>query len=76
MENERNQENGERFLLPFEYIIENLTTSPMLNYFKNSIIITVGVLIPLLLISFMAGFALSKIQLGEIRRFCLTFYLD
>ena len=29
MENERNQENGERFLLPFEYIIENLTTSPM-----------------------------------------------
>ena len=32
------------------------------NYFKNSIIITVGVLIPLLLISFMAGFALSKIQ--------------
>lgn len=62
MENERNQENGERFLLPFEYIIENLTTSPMLNYFKNSIIITVGVLIPLLLISFMAGFALSKIQ--------------
>lgn len=49
-------------MLPFEYIIENLTTSPMLNYFKNSIIITVGVLIPLLLISFMAGFALSKIQ--------------
>ena len=62
MENERKQENGERFLFPFEYIIENLTTSPMLNYFKNSIIITVGVLIPLLLISFMAGFALSKIQ--------------
>ena len=42
MENERKQENGERFLFPFEYIIENLTTSPMLNYFKNSIIITVG----------------------------------
>ena len=61
MENERNQENGERFLLPFEYIIENLTTSPMLNYFKNSIIITVGVLIPLLLISFMAGFALRRL---------------
>lgn len=35
MENESKQENGERFLLPFEYIIENLTTSPMLNYFKN-----------------------------------------
>ncbi|MFQ7551447.1 MAG: hypothetical protein ACLRMZ_15410 [Blautia marasmi] len=33
-----------------------------MTYFKNSIIITVGVLVPLLLISFMAGFALSKIQ--------------
>ena len=42
--------------------IKVFTTSPMLTYFKNSIIITVGVLIPLLLISFMAGFALSKIQ--------------
>lgn len=34
----------------------------MLTYFKNSIIITIGVLIPLLIISFMAGFALSKIR--------------
>lgn len=42
--------------------IKVFTTSPMLTYFKNSIIITVGVLIPLLLFSFMAGFALSKIQ--------------
>lgn len=48
--------------LNFENYIKVFTTSPMLNYFKNSIIITVGVLIPLLLISFMAGFALSKIQ--------------
>ena len=52
--------------LPSTFNIDNyikvFTTSPMLNYFKNSIIITVGVLIPLLLFSFMAGFALSKIQ--------------
>ena len=46
----------------FENYIKAFTTSPMLTYFKNSIIITIGVLIPLLLISFMAGFALSKIQ--------------
>ena len=61
-------------MLPFEYIIENLTTSPMLNYFKNSIIITVGVLIRLLLINFMAGFALSKIQFrGNEEDFVLLF---
>ena len=46
----------------FSNYIKVFTTSPMLTYFKNSIIITVGVLVPLLLISFMAGFALSKIQ--------------
>lgn len=48
--------------LNFDNYIKVFTTSSMLTYFKNSIIITVGVLIPLLLISFMAGFALSKIQ--------------
>ena len=31
MENERNQENGERFLLPFEYIIEMFTDA---TFFK------------------------------------------
>lgn len=46
----------------FDNYIKVFTTSSMLTYFKNSIIITVGVLIPLLLISFMAGFALSKIK--------------
>ena len=46
----------------FDNYVKVFTTSPMLTYFKNSIIITVGVLIPLLLFSFMAGFALSKIQ--------------
>ena len=32
----------------------------MLTYFKNSIIVLIGVLIPLLLFALMAGFALSK----------------
>ena len=35
MENERKQENGERFLLPFEYIIENR----ILRSFKNAVMI-------------------------------------
>ena len=46
----------------FDNYIKVFTTSSMPTYFKNSVIITVGVLIPLLLISFMAGFALSKIK--------------
>lgn len=54
------------YALPSTFNLENyvkvFTTSSMLTYFKNSIIITVGVLIPLLIISFMAGFALSKIR--------------
>lgn len=35
MENERKQENGERFLLPFKYIIENR----ILRSFKNAVMI-------------------------------------
>jgi len=54
------------YALPSAFNLENyvkvFTTSSMLTYFKNSIIITVGVLIPLLIISFMAGVALSKIH--------------
>ena len=61
--------------LNFENYIKVFTTSPMLNYFKNSIIITVGVLIPLLLISFMAGFALSKIQFRGNKRILSYFLL-
>ncbi|WP_130838625.1 carbohydrate ABC transporter permease [Lachnoclostridium sp. Marseille-P6806] len=38
------------------------TKSHMPTYFRNSIIIVLGVVIPLLLISLMAGFALSKIR--------------
>lgn len=54
------------YALPSHFNIDNyikvFTTSSMVTYFKNSIIITVGVLVPLLIISFMAGFALSKIE--------------
>ncbi|MDD3218753.1 MAG: carbohydrate ABC transporter permease [Lachnospiraceae bacterium] len=54
------------YALPSHFNIDNyikvFTTSSMVTYFKNSIIITVGVLVPLLIISFMAGFALSKIK--------------
>ncbi|MDC7290533.1 carbohydrate ABC transporter permease [Blautia schinkii] len=38
------------------------TKSHMLTYFKNSVIVLIGVLVPLLLIALMAGFALSKIK--------------
>lgn len=54
--------------------VKVFTTSPMLVYFKNSIIITVGVLVPLLLISFMAGFALSKIEFRG-KRAVLSYFL-
>jgi len=54
------------YALPRSFNIDNyikvFTTSSMFTYFKNSIIITAGVLVPLLIISFMAGFVLSKIQ--------------
>ena len=38
------------------------TKSHMFTYFKNSIIVLIGVIIPLLLLALMAGFALSKIK--------------
>ena len=60
--------------LNFENYIKVFTTSPMLTYFKNSIIITIGVLIPLLIISFMAGFALSKIQFKS-NKMILNYFL-
>ena len=50
------------------------TKSHMLTYFKNSIIVLIGVLIPLLLIALMAGFALSKIKFKG-RKFMLNYYL-
>lgn len=48
-------------LYPGNYVTV-FTKSHMLTYFRNSIIVLVGVLVPLLLIALMAGFALSKIQ--------------
>ena len=46
----------------------------MLTYFKNSIIVLIGVLIPLLLFALMAGFALSKIKFKG-RKFVLNYFL-
>ena len=43
-------------------------------YFKNSIIVLIGVLIPLLLFALMAGFALSKIKFKG-RKFVLNYFL-
>lgn len=50
------------------------TKSHMLTYFKNSIIVLVGVLVPLILIALMAGFALSKIRFRG-RKFLLNYFL-
>ena len=46
----------------------------MPTYFKNSIIVLIGVLIPLLLIALMAGFALSKIKFRG-KKFLLNYFL-
>ena len=46
----------------------------MLTYFKNSIIVLIGVLIPLLLIALMAGFALCKVQFKG-KQFLLNYFL-
>lgn len=48
--------------LDFSNYITVFTKSHMLTYFKNSVIVLIGVLVPLLLIALMAGFALSKIK--------------
>lgn len=54
------------YALPSSFNLDNFikvfTTSPMLTYFKNSIIILIGVLALLLSTSLMAAFALSKIK--------------
>ena len=46
----------------------------MLSYFKNSIIVLIGVLVPLLLFALMAGFALSKIKFKG-RKVILNYFL-
>ncbi|MCI6238076.1 MAG: carbohydrate ABC transporter permease [Lachnospiraceae bacterium] len=66
------------FAMPTKLFLGNyltvFTKSHMLTYFKNSIIIVVCVVIPLLLISLMAGFALSKIQFKG-NKFLLNYFL-
>ena len=60
--------------LDFTNYITVFTKSHMFTYFKNSIIVLVGVLIPLLLFALMAGFALSKIRFKG-RKFLLNYFL-
>lgn len=66
------------YALPSSVFLGNyitvFTKSHMLTYFKNSIIILIGVLIPLILIALMAGFALSKIEFKG-RKFLLNYFL-
>ena len=54
------------YALPSTLYLENyitvFTKSHMLTYFKNSIIVLIGVLIPLILFSLMAGFIISKVK--------------
>ena len=57
--------------------INVFTKSHMLTYFKNSIIVLIGVLIPLLLFALMAGFALSKNQIQKAENLSLIIsFLD
>ena len=66
------------YALPSKWVLTNFinvfTKSHMLTYFKNSIIVLIGVLIPLLLFALMAGFALSKIKFKG-RKFVLNYFL-
>ena len=66
------------YALPSSLNLENyitvFTKSHMPTYFKNSIIVLVGVLIPLLLIALMAGFALSKIKFKG-KKLLLNYFL-
>lgn len=66
------------YVMPSHWDITNyinvFTKSHMPIYFKNSIIVLIGVLIPLLLFALMAGFALSKIKFKG-RKFILNYFL-
>lgn len=66
------------YALPSAWTVINyikvFTQSNMPTYFKNSLIFTIGVLIPLVLFSFMAGFALSKIKFKG-NKLILNFFL-
>lgn len=60
--------------LNFDNYRKVFETSPILNYFKNSIIIVLFVLVLLLVFSSMAGFALNKIDFKG-KRFLRSFFL-
>ena len=66
------------YALPSKWVLTNFinvfTKSHMLTYFKNSIIVLIGVLVPLLLFALMAGFALSKIKFKG-RKVILNYFL-
>lgn len=66
------------YALPSSFFLGNyitvFTKSHMLTYFKNSIIVLIGVLIPLLLLALMAGFALSKIRFKG-KKLLLNYFL-
>ena len=67
------------YALPSKWILTNFinvfTKSHMLTYFKNSIIVLIGVLVPLLLFALMAGFALSKIKFKG-RKVILNYFFN
>lgn len=66
------------YALPSSIFLGNyitvFTKSHMLTYFKNSIIVLIGVLIPLILLALMAGFALSKIKFKG-KKLLLNYFL-
>lgn len=66
------------YALPSTLYLENyitvFTKSHMLTYFKNSIIVLIGVLIPLILFSLMAGFIISKVKFRG-RKVLLNYFL-
>ncbi len=66
------------YALPASPTLENFVTvftkSHMPTYFKNSIIIVLGVVVPLLIIALMAGFALGKIRFHG-AKFLLNYFL-
>ena len=66
------------YALPSKWVLTNFinvfTKSHMPTYFKNSIIVLIGVLVPLLLFALMAGFALSKIKFKG-RKVILNYFM-
>lgn len=59
--------SGSIYLIPQEFTLTNITTllfdSPFLTFYKNSIIVMVGVVVVTLVTSTLAGYALTRIQI-------------